>query len=40
MKIYLSGLGIIALFLFGCGGEIKEPTKIVRPVKVAKVTSV
>ncbi|MHC1775598.1 MAG: efflux RND transporter periplasmic adaptor subunit [Lentimicrobium sp.] len=40
MKIYLTGLGIIALFLFGCGGETKEPAKIVRPVKVAKVTSV
>ncbi len=40
MKIYLSSLGIIALFLFGCSGETNEPAKIVRPVKVAKVTSV
>lgn len=40
MKIYLTGIGIMALFLFGCGGETKESAKIVRPVKVAKVTSV
>lgn len=40
MKITLSGLGFITLFLFGCGGETKEPAKIIRPVKVSTVASV
>ena len=39
MKVYLFGLGMLSIFLFGCGGETKEPVKITRPVKVTTVSS-
>lgn len=39
MKIHLLGVGATTLLLMGCGGETKETAQIIRPVKVATVST-